>query len=56
MTEVVYTGPYGAVSLADGTVLSQGEAVELDDETAEALAQQGDFTVTALTTHQNEVS
>lgn len=47
MTEVVYTGPHGAVVLPNGVTLTEGEPVWVEDEIAEALARQGDFTINA---------
>lgn len=41
MIDVVYPGPYTAVSLPDGTVCEKDKPVSVDDSTAKNLIRQG---------------
>lgn len=45
MKDVTYLGPHEAVVLPDGTELPNGDAVSLDDKTAESLSARADMRV-----------
>lgn len=42
MPQVKYVGPFDEVELADGTVVKQGQTVDVDTDTAKGLREQSD--------------